>query len=196
MAIFLSDLMTNGALPFQGTYGGSESSITGVVKIPSGTVIADNSQLKIARFATFVNIEEILIRTNDLDAGTTLSMSVGYARPTEDPALALDATTNPAVTGAVAADSLAYYAATATAPYQAGGVIRYVLGQSGLDNEFANNPTDGVDGLIDLCLVATEPAASATVADGYVWVTIKYTGKTQVPGTFSGSDAYDYNSAY
>lgn len=191
MAIYLSNLMRNGALVRQAADTG-EHSVTAAVFIPSGTVIADNSQLKLARFATFTNVTEILVRSPDLDAGTTLSMAVGYARPTENPALALDATTNPAITGAVAADSLAYYAATATAPYQAGGVIRYVLGQSGLDNEFSNNPANGVDGIIDICLVATEPAQTATVADAWVYVDIYYTGKSQT----DSSTAYDYTAPY
>ena len=192
MAIYLSNLMTNGALVRQGNQEGWRESVTGVVFIPAGTVIADNSQLKIGRFATNLNIEEILVRSPDLDAGATLSIAIGYARPTVNPALALDSTTNPAVTGAVASDSLAFYAATATAPYQASGVSRFVLGQSGLDNEFSNNPVNGVDGIIDLCLVATEPAQTATAADGYVYVTVYFTGKTAVPGTLT----YNYEAPY
>jgi hypothetical protein len=183
MAIYLSDLMSNGALVRQAADVG-EHSVTGVIFIPAGTTLADNSQLKVARFADNLNITEILVRTDDLDSSTGLSVAIGYARPTVDPALALSSS-NPAVTGAVAADSLAYYAATATAPYQAGGVARFVLGQSGLDNEFANNPANGVDGITDMCLVVTEPATGATAADGYVYVTVSYTGATQVPGALS-----------
>jgi hypothetical protein len=191
MAIYLSNLMANGALVRQGNVDGSEGEVTGTFFVPSGTVIADNSQFKVGRFADNINVTEILVRSPDLDAGSTLSMSIGYARPTEDPSVALSGD-NPAITGAVSADSLAYYAATATAPYQASGVARFVLGQSGLDNEFANNPVDGVDGIIDLALVATEPAASATVADAYLYVTVKYTGKTQSPD----GQSYDYTAPY
>ena len=191
MAIYLSNLMTNGALVRQGNQEGWRESVTGVVFIPSGTTIADNSQLKIGRFATNLNIEEILVRSPDLDSSTGLSMSIGYARPTVNPALALDSTTNPAVTGAVASDSLAFYSATATTPWQAGGVYRIILAQN-VDNEFANNPTNGVDGIIDLCLVATEPATGATAADGYVYVTVYFTGKTAVPGTLT----YNYEAPY
>lgn len=190
MAIYLSDLMQNGALVRQAADTG-EHSVTATIFVPSGTTLADNSQLKIARFADNCNITEILVRSPDLDSSTGLSVAIGYARPTVDPSLALSSS-NPAITGAVAADSLAYYAATATAPYQAGGVARFVLGQSGLDNEFANNPADGVDGITDMCLVVTEPATGATAADGYIHVTVFYTGATQTPGTIS----YDYTAPY
>jgi hypothetical protein len=195
MAIYLSDLMTNGALVRQ-AQGPGEQSFTAAIFIPAGTVIADNSQLKIARLADNLNVTEILVRSPDLDAGTTLSCSIGYERPTVKPGNDYNASTNPYVTGAVSAASLAYYGATATAPYQAGGVLRLVLGQSGLDNEFANNPADGVDGITDLCLVATEPAQTATAADGTIYVEVFYTPKQPTPGTFSGTSAFKYKSAY
>lgn len=186
MAIYLSDLMKNGGLVRGASKAaGEEFSFTGVVFIPSGTTIAVNSQLKIARMASGCNITDIVVRSNDLDSGAGLSISIGYERPTKNPELAYNATTNPYITGAVSAASLAYYAATATTPYQAGGVNRVELGQSALDDEFANNPTEGVSGITDLVLVATIAAAGATAADGYVWVTVKGTAPTSVPSSLS-----------
>lgn len=198
MAIYLSQLMTNGALIYQAPAEGEQATLTAVVKIPADEEIADNSVLKLARFAADVYIDEIVIRSDDLDTNgsPTLSMSCGYVRPVEDPSLALDATTNPAITGAVASDSAAYYVATATAPYQAGGVNRYEAGQSGLANEFATVNTNGIGTIIDLALTATEPAATGPTSAGYVRVTVKYSGKLATPGTFSGGDAYKYRSAY
>lgn len=194
---FLSDLMLNGALPFQAPYGGSEASFTAVIKVPNGTDLAIGDELKIARIDADVNITEILFQSDALEAsGNTLECEVGYVIPSEDPSIAYNATTNPAVTGGIGTADPNYYVVAAAAPFQDGGVARFALGQSGLDNEFANNPINGVDDIIDLAVTVSTASGGAITADKYLYVTVYYTGKTQTPGTFSGSSAYRYRSAY
>lgn len=196
MAIFLSDLMTNGALPVQGPTGGGEDSLTATLVVPAGTTLGTSDILKFLRLAPSVNLTEIEVRSDDLDPAASISISIGYDRPTVDPSKAFNATTNPYITGAVAAASTAYYQATSITPYQAGGVNRYVLGQAALDNEFATNPINGVANYIDIVLVPTIASSGALAAAATIYVKFTFTGKVQTPGTFSGSNAFRYKSAY
>lgn len=195
MAIYLSDLMTNGALPYQGTYGGAEDGVTAVFKIPAGVTLTSGDILKVARVFPNVILDKLEIDSPDLDSGTpALTASAGYYRATKNPKLAYNASTNPAVTGSIGSDSTAFYVAASATPYQAGGVNRYVRGQAALDNEFANNGP--VAGYNDLALTVAVTADGPTVADGLLKVRFNYVGLTQTPGTFSGDSAYDYKTQY
>lgn len=190
MAIILSDLMANGALPYQGEYGGEEDGVTALVSIPVGTVLAIGDVIKIARVHPNVILDKIEIDSPDLDGAAALSASLGYVRAVKNPALAYNASTNPTVTGSIGADSAAFYAVTSTAPYAAGGVVRLVRGQGGLDNEFANNGP--VAGFNDLAITVTV-AGTATAAAGILKVRFNYVGLTQTPGNLSlnvGQSAY------
>jgi hypothetical protein len=187
---FLSDLMSNGALVRQ-AHDTGEHSVTAVIKIPSGTDLAVDDELKIGRFAANLNITEILVRSEALEsAGNTLACEIGYVIPSVNPAIAYDATTNPAVTGGIGTASDAYYSAAAAAPFQDGGVYKINLAQD-LDNEFATNPTNGVAGIIDLTVSVSTASGGAVAADKYVWVTVSYTGAMQTP-----TDSYDYTAPY
>lgn len=181
MAILLSNLMANGALPFQGEYEGENDGFTAVVKIPAGTVLTAGDTIKLARIYQNVPLDTIIVRSDDLDSGTpALTASLGYVRPVKNPALAFNASTNPVVTGGVAADSTAYYVAASATPFQAGGVNRYVRGQAALDNEFANNGP--VDDHYDLALTVAVTAAAAPAADSYIRVSVEHQGLTALPG--------------
>lgn len=186
MAIILSDLMKQGAVPYQSIHQGEEDSVTAVVKISAGQQLLANDVIKLARIFPNVPLDEITIRSDDLDSnGTpTLSASLGYVRAVRDPSLAYNASSNPTVTDSIGADSAAFYAATSVTPYQAGGVNRYVRGQAALDNEFANNGP--VAGYNDLALTVTANAATAPVADSYIYVTFKYIGLTPAQGNNYG----------
>lgn len=190
MAIYLSNLMSNGALPYQGEYGGEEDGVTAVIRIPAGTVLGIGDQIKIARVFPNVILDKIEIDTPDIDGAAAGSASLGYARAVVNPALAYNASTNPDVTGSIGADSLAFYVATSTSPFAAGGVARYVRGQAALDNEFANNGP--VAGYNDLTLTWTI-AGTATAAEALVKVRFNYVGLNQTPGALSlnlGETAY------
>ncbi len=192
MAIILSDLMANGALPYQGEYGGEEDGVTAVIRIPAGTVLTAGDVIKVARIFPNVILDKLVIDSPDLDSGTpALTASVGYVRAVVNPELAYNASTNPSVTGGIGADSAAYYVAASATPYQAGGVNRYVRGQAALDNEFANNGP--VAGYNDLALTVAVTAAGATAAESYLKVRFNYVGLTQTPGNLSlnvGESAY------
>lgn len=187
---FLSNLMRNGALVRQAADSG-EHSVTAVVKIPSGTDLAIGDELKIARFAANLNITEILVRSEALEsAGNTLECEIGYVIPSEDPSIAYNASTNPAITGGIGTADPNYYSTAAAAPFQDAGVLKLNLAQN-LDNEFANNPVSGVAGIIDLAVTVTADSGGAVAADKYVWVTVSYTGAMQTP-----TDAYTYEAPY
>lgn len=193
MAIFISDLMTNGALPIQHTHAGGTGKVTANVVIPSGTRLLANDLIRLARIPDNLMVTNIRVFAPDMDAGTQLAMELGYDRPVTDPTKAYNATNNDYISGAVSAASAAYYAAAATAPYQAGGVIWYTLGQSGLDNEFANNVVDGVDGVIDIAFNVSTSAQTATTAAGTLKVEIEYRAYDQTQGTFAGREAFNIN---
>jgi hypothetical protein len=187
---FLSDLMSNGALVRQ-AHDTGEHSVTAVIKIPSGTDLAIGDELKIGRFAANLNITEILVRSEALEAsGDTLAAEIGYVIPSVNPAIAYDSTTNPAVTGGIGTADPNYYSTAAAAPFQDSGVLKLNLAQD-LDNEFANNPVSGVAGIIDMAVTVTTASGGAITADKYVWVTVSYTGATQTP-----TDGYDYTAPY
>lgn len=185
MAIYLSNLMRNGALPFQGEYEGELDGFTAVYKVSAGQTLALNDQIKLARIFKNVPLDTIVVRAGDLDsnASPTITASLGYTRAVKNPALAYNADSNPAVTDSVAADSLAYYAAASATPFQAGGVNRYVRGQTALDNEFANNGP--VDGFYDLTLTITAAAATAPATDQYIYVSVEHQGLTATPGNLA-----------
>jgi hypothetical protein len=191
MTILLSDLMQNGALPLQANASGDGNMWTAIVKVPAGYAIPDNTVVKLARIDADVFVDEIVVRSDDIDSNgaPTASASIGYVRPVRDPSKDYNASTNPTVTGGVAADS---------APFTTGGTARYVAGQTGLDNEFAvgANGANGVADIIDLALTFTEPAATGPAADSYIRVQFRLVGKNATPGTFSGETAYRYKTAY
>lgn len=183
MAIYLSNLMANGALPFQGEYEGENDGMTGVVKIPAGTPLGVGDVIKVARIFRNVPPDTFVVRCGDLDSAATLSASIGYVRPVKNPALAFNAQSNPVVTGGVAADSAAYFQATSTTPFAAGGTARYVRGQTALDNEFANSAP--VDGHYDLALTVTIAATGAPTTDQYIWFSVEHQGLTATPGNLA-----------
>lgn len=193
MAIYGSELLANGALPFQATHEGATGGFTARVLIPAGTTLTDGDFIKFARLSDNVQVTKITVRSADLDGGgsAALAAQLGYMRAVQRPFEAYNASTNPAVTGSIGSDSTAFYATAGTTPLRDGGVITYALGQ---DNDFATATL--VDGLNDLAYEITTTANGASAADGYIDVTVEYVGKARTPGSVSGASAYTYKETF
>ena len=193
MAIFVSDLMKDGALPVQGSNTGL-GSVTARVFIPAGTTLTDGDFIRIARLETQLPLQALVIRASDLDGGGSpaLTASLGYERAVKNPRKAYNASTNPYITGTSVGDDTDYFIASGAAPLQAGGVFRVEAGQSGLANEFANSGV--ITGTVDLVYEITATANGASAADGYIDVTLEYSGKLGTPGEFNSNNPYNYEN--
>lgn len=191
MAIFVSELLKNGGLPIQNCHTGF-GSVTARVFIPEGTTLTDGDFIRIARLEANLPVHRITVRSSDLDGGGSpaLAASLGYERAVKNPRKAFNATTNPYITGTTSIDDTDYFVTAGAVPLQAGGVATYVSGQSALDNEFAN--TAVINGTVDLVYEITTTANGASAADGYIDVTIEYSGKLSTPGEINANDPYDY----
>jgi hypothetical protein len=193
MAIFISNLMLDGALPIQGNSQGLGTT-SARVKLPSGTRLTDGDFIRIARIASQVPIHRITVRATDLDGGGSpaLVAQLGYERAVRDPSKPYNATSNPYIAGTSAGDDTDYFVTLNAVPLQAGGVATYVAGQSALDNEFANSGV--ITGTVDLVYEVTTTANGAITSDGFIDVLIEYSGLPITPGEFSGSDSYNYTN--
>lgn len=193
MAIYVSDLMKDGALPVQGSNTGL-GSVTARVFIPAGTTLTDGDFIRIARLETQLPLQALVIRASDLDGGGSpaLAASLGYERAVKNPRKVFNVTTNPYITGTSVGDDTDYFVVAGAVPLQAGGVFRAVSGQAALDNEFANSGV--ITGTVDLVYEITATANGPTAADGFIDVTLEYIGKLGTPGQFNSNNPYNYTN--
>lgn len=191
MTIFLSDLMTNGAVVNRSPVGGQLFEVTGNVRIPAGTDLATTDKILIARFPTGTVFNQILVNFPDLDDGAALALNVGYNRPVTNPALAYDATTNPYITGAIATADEDFFEAAATTA-QAGGVLNLLAAG------FTVTTSPVSAGYVDVSITPSTGAATATTAGGQIEFLIQavVVDDNQTQGEFSGANAYNYTTNY
>jgi hypothetical protein len=191
MAIFLSDLMTNGAVVNRSPYGGQEFDLTANVRVPAATRLLTTDKILVGRFPTGTIFDQIIVNFPDLDAGTQLTLNVGYDRPVTDPSKAYNATTNPYITGAIATADEDFFEAAATTG-QAGGVLN--LSASG----FTVTTSPVSTGFVDVSITPAANAQTATAADGTIQFLIKgvVVADNQTQGEFSGANAYNYKTNY
>jgi len=189
--IYLSDLMLNGGnVAAQWEAGGLQVQ-TALVRIPANTLLATTDKILVARYPTGTEFDRIHVRFPDLDAGTQLTLDVGYDRPVVDPALPYNATTNPYITGAIATADVDFFEAAATTG-QAGGLLNLLAGA------FTVTSSPVSSGYVDVSITPAAGAQTKTAADGTIEFMIYayLTGLNQTQGEFSGSDAYDYETNY
>lgn len=190
MAIFASELMANGAVPFRATTEGGVGQFTAKIKIPAGTTLTDGDFIKVARLAPNLQISKVHLRSDDLDSGgiAALAASLGYMRAVQKPYEAYNASTNPAVTGSISADDTDFFLAAGALVLRAGGYAYYAA------DELAN--TTLIDGLSDIAFEVTTTSAGAVAADSFITVTVEYVGEVRTPGEFSGTTAYNYTETF
>lgn len=193
MAIYLSDLMTNGASVIRSENGGGLHTVTGSVRIPAGTTLTTADKILIARFPSETEFDRIHVRFPDLDSdgSPSLTLNVGYDRPVTDPRLAYNATTNPYIDGAIATADPDFFEAAATTG-QAGGLLNL------LASGFTVTSSPESAGIVDVSITPALAATGATAADGTIEFTIYafLTSLNQAQGEFSGAAAYDYTTNY
>jgi len=181
MAIFTSDQLANGGLPVQSNNTGTGAISTKIV-LPAGTALAINDVLKFCRVEGNIIIKQAVLKTSDLDTGTSITAELGYVRPTVDPSKAFDATTNPYLTGAIAADDPNAFGTVTNTTVRTGGSER--VGTGVID----------LTGVADVALTITASPAGNPNADRFIEVYFEYIGKTPIPGEFSGGNAYNYTN--
>lgn len=191
MAIKLSDLMTNGGVVARGAYGGEENSITATLRLPAGYTPTDGDFWKFLRLPVGCIVDRILVRSDAL--GANIDVTVGYDRPTVNPGLAYNATTNPYIDDAIGTADLDFFEETVEAPFASGGFLD--LSRSGMTaGAGAAQTVSGLSGLVD---VAIEVINTGTVlaSDAEVKITFYLLFNDEQPqGEFSGDNAYNYTS--
>lgn len=183
MAIFISDQLLNGGLVIRSNHQGF-GSITTRITIPNGTPLASGDILKFARVAGNIVLKDAILKTDDLDTGTTIAGTIGTVRAVVDPAKAFNATTNPYLAGAATADAAAGLGAAATiqGTMRTGGVIAGAAGPV------------VADGVADVALTLTASPTGNPTADRIIELTFDFGGLTPANGAFSGGNAYDYTN--
>ena len=188
MAIFVSDLMKDGALPTQNCKEGDIASVTAVITIPSGTPVASGDIFRFARFDKNARIVNVRVESSDFDTGATATATAGLqaARPVTNPRKAFNSTTNPYIAGGLtAAVSEAFLTgANAATALQAGGLFNSNL------PTIANQAS--IDGTFDAALVLTASPTGNPSTDRTIRVTFEYLGATRTPGEFNAQNAYIY----
>lgn len=191
MAIYLSDLMTNGAVVARSAVGGDEHTQTASVRIPAGTTLTTADKILIGRYPTGTVFDQIVVEFPDLDSdgSPSVTLNVGYDRPVVDPSKAYNATTNPYITDAIGTADPDFFEAAATTG-QAGGVLN--LSAAG----FTVTSSPVASGFVDVSITPAANATGATAADGQINFTVKalLTDLNQTQGEFSGTNAYNYTS--
>lgn len=183
MAIFISDQLLNGGLPIRSNHQG-KGSITTRVTIPNGTALASGDVIKFARVEGDIVLQDAVLKTDDLDTGSTIAGTIGYVRAVVDPSKAYNATTNPYLTGAATADSAAALAAAATiqGTMRTGGVIA------------GGGLAAAADGVADVAITLTANPAGNPTADRVIELTFEFGGLTPENGEFSGGNSYNYTN--
>lgn len=180
MAIFTSESFNNGGLPVVAP-GPGRYSLTRKITVKSGTPLAANDVLKFARISGNTVVENVTLKTSDLDTATAIAATIGFVRATVNPRKAFDATTNPYLAGAATADTAASLAAAATiqGTMRTGGIVKAALAAE-------------ADGVADLAMTITISPTGNPAADREIEVTVDFIGKDVNPGQFSGRNVYDY----
>ena len=194
MAIFLSDLMTNGGAVVHSPHGGQEVTVTGNVRIPAGTDLGTSDKILLARFPSGTIFQQVTVAFPDLDDGTQLVLDVGYDRPVTDPAKAYNATTNPYITGAIATADVDFFESGATTA-QAGGTLNLsATGTGVLGFTVTTSPQSA--GLVDVSITPTTGAQTATTAGGQInfFIRALVVSENQTQGEFSGINSIDYET--
>ena len=186
MAIFASNLMSNGALVRRATREGTLNEFTGKIVVKSGTAVDAGSTFVIGRLASNHLVKSITIQSSALDNATTLTATAGYLKPTVDPFLAYNASTNPYTDDAVATADPDAYAVTGTIQgiLRAGGVLTVTPAVA------------PVSGVVDVALTIVLAPASDPATDRTLTVTVEYMGPLPTPGETSGADAYTYTETF
>ena len=188
--IYLSDIMTNGAIVAHSYEEGNKVQLAGSVRIPAGSLLATTDKVLLGRFPTGVVFDQILSKFPALDAGTTLTLNVGYDRPVVDPALAYDATTNPYIDDAIATADPDFFEAADTKARAGGNLNLMAAG-------FTITTSPSAAGFVDVSITPAANATTATTADSQIDFTVLgFLADAQVQGEFSGADAEDYNTNY
>ncbi len=186
MAIFASNLMSNGGLVRRATQEGALEEFTGKIVVENGTAVGAGSTFVIGRLASNHLVKSITIQSSALDSATTLTATAGYLKPTVNPYLAYNASTNPYIDGAVATADPDAYAATATIQgvLRAGGVLTITPAVA------------PVEGVVDVAISIVLAPASDPATDRTLTVTVEYMGPLPTPGETSGADAYTYTETF
>lgn len=193
MAIYLSDLMTNGAVVARGSQGGEQNTLTATVRLPSGYTPTDGDVWKFARLPVGAIIDRIVVRSDAL--GANIDCAVGYERPTVNPGQAYNATSNPYITDAIGTADNDFFEASVEAPFASGGFLD--LSIAGMTaGAGAAQTASGLTGLVDTSI---EVINTGTVlsADAEVKITFYlFFNDEQPQGEFSGNASYDYTTNY
>lgn len=191
MAIYLSDLMTNGAVVARPAVGGQKHTQTACIRIPAGTDLATTDKILVARYPTGTIFNQIVVEFPDLDDGSALALNVGYDRPVTDPSKAYDADTNPYITDAIGTADEDFFEAAATTA-QAGGVLN--LSAAG----FTVTSSPAATGFVDVSITPSTGAGTATTNGGQInfFIEAILTDQNQTQGEFSGNSSYDYTTNY
>ena len=191
MAIFLSDLMTNGTVVPHSMAEGDPSVVGGKVRIPNGTILTTSDKILLARFPTGVVFNHFFARIPDLDddVSPSLTLHAGYDRPVTDPSKAYNATTNPYITDAIGTADTDFFEASSTAG-QAGGTIN--LAAAG----FTVTSSPAAAGWVDVSITPAVNATGHPVADVQIEFSIEAYLANQVgtAGEFSGADSINYTT--
>lgn len=145
--------------------------VTASIKVPSGTPIAASDVFKFFRVGAGVSVQEVTLRTDDLDTGTAITLHAGvdYEGVTVD-------------------DNDAFIASSTIG--QTGGQVRV---ENGGDDPFAVGafiPLPGTAVITATCAVAP---TTNVVADRYLTMTIKGTKQADAP---SITPEYVYANRY
>ena len=145
--------------------------VTASIKVPSGTAIAANDVFKFMRIGADVSVQEVTLRTDDLDTGTAITLHSGVDYD-----------------GATTDDPDAFIASSTIG--QTGGQVRV---ENGGDDPFAVGafiPLPGTATITATCAVAPTTNPST---DRYLTVTVKGVKQANVP---SITPEYVYANRY
>lgn len=204
MATFKSDLLT-GKVPhvYRGARQGQSFEVTGVVKIPAGTLLTDGDLIKFFRIGENVRVIELeLTSDGDLDDGSsTLRGQLGYfqALNTAGTALIVDNKTGTTYTSPADATDHFVDAADAklVAVLSAGpDSARWIDGDTTAGNNFDNSDMDGYAGPVDIGIEITTTANSAPAAAQYLRLRARCVSKEATQGEFVGDLATAYENRY
>lgn len=194
MAIYTSSLLTNGGLPIQGNLQGAVQSQTAEITIPAGVSVANGDVFRLARVDKNARILRIRFENDQLDSGAgsatiTATAGVTALRAVRDPSKAFNATTNPYIAGSLSADR--------SESFVAGSAMQTALRAAG--RTITNTvPTQAklaeLDGTFDIALTVTAAVNTQVATERKLIVTIEYTSPQQIPGEFSGGNAYNYTN--
>lgn len=204
MAILLSDLMTGDVpLVHRPARQGQPLDVTGVIKIPAGTVLTDGDFLKFFRIGQNVRVLELeLTSDGDLDDGTSaLRGQLGYFQALNVAGTALVVDNKTGTTYTSPADSTAHFVDAADAKLVAvlsagPGSAFWHAGDTTAGNNFDNIDVDGYAGPVDIGIEITTTANSAPAADQYLRLRARIVGKEATPGEFVGALATAYRNRY